>query len=34
MFRLIMRDESLKDIPKIIEAPGDIENIQLLKSFV
>ena len=34
MFRLIMRDESLKDIPKIIETPGDIENIQLLKSFV
>lgn len=34
IFRLIMRDESLKDIPKIIETPGDIENIQLLKSFV
>ncbi|MBN2539360.1 MAG: deoxyribonuclease IV [Deltaproteobacteria bacterium] len=33
LFRLIMRDESLVDVPKIIETPGDIENLQLLKSF-
>jgi len=32
-FGLIMRDESLQGIPKIIETPGDIENIELLKSF-
>jgi len=34
LFRLIMRDDSLAGIPKIIETPGDIENLQLLKSFV
>jgi deoxyribonuclease-4 len=33
LFRLIIRDESLADIPKIIETPCDIENLQLLKSF-
>ncbi|TFG90478.1 MAG: deoxyribonuclease IV, partial [Syntrophobacterales bacterium] len=33
LFRLIMRDELLQGIPKIIETPGDIENLQLLKSF-
>ncbi len=33
LFRLIMRDESLEDVPKIIETPGDVENLQLLKSF-
>jgi len=32
-FRLIMRDESLKDIPKIIETPGNMENLRLLRSF-
>jgi len=33
LFRLIMRDESLKDIPKIIETPGNMENLRLLRSF-
>jgi len=33
LFRLIMRDEFLEGVPKIIETPGDIENLQLLKSF-
>jgi len=33
VFRLIMRDESLKDIPKIIETPGNMENLRLLRSF-
>lgn len=33
IFRLIMRDEALKEIPKIIETPGDIENLTLLRSF-
>lgn len=36
-FRWIMRDERLKDIPKIIETPGeegtDIDNLKLLRSF-
>jgi len=33
VFRLIMRDEFLKDIPKIIETPGNMENLRLLRSF-
>jgi deoxyribonuclease-4 len=33
LFRLIMRDTSLAGVPKIIETPDDIENIQLLTSF-
>ena len=33
LFRLVMRDTSLTGVPKIIETPGDIENIRLLKSF-
>jgi len=33
LFRLIMGDTSLTGVPKIIETPGDIENIQLLTSF-
>jgi len=34
LFRLIMGDASLAGVPKIIETPGDIENLQLLRSFV
>ncbi len=33
LFRRIMGDASLADVPKIIETPGDIENLQLLRSF-
>ncbi|MDO9514758.1 MAG: deoxyribonuclease IV [Syntrophales bacterium] len=33
LFRLIMGDISLAGVSKIIETPGDIENLQLLKSF-
>ncbi|MEA2014891.1 MAG: deoxyribonuclease IV [Thermodesulfobacteriota bacterium] len=33
-FRLIMKDEVFKDVPKIIETPNDIENLRLLSSFV
>ena len=33
LFRLIMRDKLLQGIPKIIETPSDIKNLQLLKSF-
>ncbi len=34
LFRLIIGDASLAGVPKIIETPGDIENLKLLKSFV
>jgi len=34
LFRLIMGDASLAGVPKIIETPGDIENLKLLRSFV
>ena len=33
LFRLIMADGSLAGVPKIIETPNDIENLQLLRSF-
>lgn len=33
LFRLIMADASLAGVPKIIETPGDIENLQLLRSY-
>ncbi len=33
-FRLIMRDRTFTGIPKILETPDYIENIQMLKSFV
>ncbi|HPQ44929.1 MAG TPA: deoxyribonuclease IV [Syntrophales bacterium] len=34
LFRSIMGDQSLVDVPKIIETPGDVKNLKLLKSFV
>lgn len=34
LFRLMMGDASLADVPKIIETPSDIKNLQLLRSFV
>ncbi len=34
LFRLIMADGSLVGVPKIIETPNDIENLQLLRSFL
>jgi len=33
LFRLIMGDTALTGVPKIIETPSDIENLQLLRSF-